>query len=102
MRGVKPSGDPHLAAREHSGKGSRSARDRCLWVSGSSADHARAAPVETEKGGIEMKTAAGYTRVTVWLLAVVTSLVLAPAGIAWAQPPETFREVSTQRVGPMS
>ncbi len=49
-----------------------------------------------------MKTAAGYTRVTVWLLAVVTSLVLAPAGIAWAQPPETFREVSTQRVGPMS
>jgi hypothetical protein len=49
----------------------------------------------TEKGGREMKAAAGYTRVVVWLLAVVTGLVLAPAGTAWAQPSETFTEVST-------
>ena len=41
----------------HAGKGSRSARDRCLWLSGRSADHARAAPVGvTEKGGREMKS----------------------------------------------
>ena len=71
LRGVKPSGDPHFAARKHSGKGSRSARDRCLWVSGSSADHARAAPVETEKGGIEMKHRAGGDAVIIPLDEVV-------------------------------
>jgi hypothetical protein len=30
-----------------------------------------------------------------WLLAGIAGLVLAPAGAAWAQPPETFTEVST-------
>jgi hypothetical protein len=42
-----------------------------------------------------MNAAAGQTRVVLWLLAVVAGLVLAPAGTAWAQPPDTFTEVST-------
>jgi hypothetical protein len=42
-----------------------------------------------------MKIAAGRTRRFLWLLAGIAGLVLAPAGMAWAQPPETFTEVST-------
>jgi len=42
-----------------------------------------------------MKIAAGRTRKFFWLLAGIAGLVLAPAGTAWAQPPETVTEVST-------
>ena len=42
-----------------------------------------------------MKIAAVRTGKFVWLLAGIAGLVLAPAGTAWAQPPETFTEVST-------
>jgi hypothetical protein len=42
-----------------------------------------------------MKAAARHTRIALCLLASVTGLVLEPAGSAWAQPVETFTEVST-------
>jgi hypothetical protein len=41
-----------------------------------------------------MKTAAGRTRVVLWLLASAAGLMLAGAGIASAQPPITFTERS--------
>jgi hypothetical protein len=48
------------------------------------------------EGGIaNMKTAAGRTRVVLWLLASAAGLMLATAGIASAQPPITGTEVST-------
>jgi hypothetical protein len=42
-----------------------------------------------------MNIAARCTRKTFWLLAGIAGLVLAPAGTAWAQPPETFTQAST-------
>jgi hypothetical protein len=42
-----------------------------------------------------MKKTAGHSRAVFWLPAVVAGLVLAAAGPASAQPPETFTEVST-------
>jgi hypothetical protein len=42
-----------------------------------------------------MKTAAGRTRVVLWLLASAAGLMLATAGIASAQPPITSTDVST-------
>ena len=42
-----------------------------------------------------MNIAARRTRKMFWLLAGITGLVLAPAGTAWAQPPETFTQAST-------
>jgi hypothetical protein len=42
-----------------------------------------------------MKTAAGRTRVVLWLLASAAGLMLATAGIASAQPPITGTDVST-------
>lgn len=42
-----------------------------------------------------MKTAAGGTGKFFCLLAGVAGLVLAPAGTAWAQPPETYTEAGT-------
>jgi hypothetical protein len=42
-----------------------------------------------------MKTAAGRTKVALWLLALVAGLMLATAGTAWAQPPITGTDVST-------
>jgi hypothetical protein len=42
-----------------------------------------------------MNIAARRTRKMFWLLAGIAGLVLAPAGTAWAQPPETFTQVST-------
>jgi hypothetical protein len=42
-----------------------------------------------------MKTAAGRTRVVLWLLASAAVLTLTTAGIASAQPPITVTEVST-------
>ena len=41
-----------------------------------------------------MKTAAGKTRVVVWLLVSAAGLMLVPAGTASAQPPITFTDVS--------
>jgi hypothetical protein len=48
-----------------------------------------------EGGMANMKTAAGRTRVVLWLLASAVGLMLATAGIASAQPPITGTEVST-------
>jgi hypothetical protein len=45
--------------------------------------------------GREMKTAAGHTRVVLWLFASAAGLMLATAGTASAQPPITGTEVST-------
>jgi hypothetical protein len=42
-----------------------------------------------------MKFAAGRTRKFFWLLAGIAGLLLALAGTAWAQPPQTHTEVST-------
>ena len=42
-----------------------------------------------------MKSAAGHTRVVLWLLAAGAGLVLATASVARAQPPITGTEVST-------
>ena len=42
-----------------------------------------------------MNTAATRTCRLFWLLAGILGLVLAPSGSAWAQPPETFTQVST-------
>ena len=42
-----------------------------------------------------MKTAAGHTRVVLWLLGSAVGLMLATAGAAQAQPPTTFTDVST-------
>jgi hypothetical protein len=42
-----------------------------------------------------MKIATVRTGKFFWLLAGIAGLVLAPSGTAWAQPPETFTEVST-------
>jgi hypothetical protein len=42
-----------------------------------------------------MKIAAARTGKICWLLAGIAGLVLSPAGTAWAEPPETFTEVST-------
>lgn len=42
-----------------------------------------------------MSSAARRTRKTFWLLVGMAGLVLAPAGTAWAQPPETFTQAST-------
>ena len=42
-----------------------------------------------------MKIAAGRRGKFFWLPVAIAGLVLAPAATAWAQPPETFTEVST-------
>ena len=42
-----------------------------------------------------METAAGHTKVVLWLLALATGFALASAGTASAEPPTTFTEVST-------
>ena len=42
-----------------------------------------------------MKIVAARTGKICWLLAGIAGLVLSPAGTAWAEPPETFTEVST-------
>ena len=42
-----------------------------------------------------MNTAAGHTKVVLWLLALAAGLALASAGTASAEPPITFTEVST-------
>jgi hypothetical protein len=46
-------------------------------------------------GGRQMMDVASRWRAVLWILAAAVGVLLAPAGTAWAQPPETFTEVST-------
>src|SRR5204863_4115691 len=46
-------------------------------------------------GGRQVMDVASRLRAALWILAAAVGVLLAPAGTASAQPPETFTEVST-------